>query len=126
MSIWRLANLTAYLLQCTEKKLAKKKENEARLALKAAKAAKAAATAPAGDKKAKKEKEKDKEDEAPFVNTTPKGDKKGAQPPAITYHPASHHAHKTSRSRWPAATTQLLSKLPGTTGGTLRATSLLS
>ena len=58
-----------------EKKLAKKKENEARLALKAAKAAKAAATAPAGEKKAKKEKEK--EEEAPFVNTTPKGEKKG-------------------------------------------------
>ena len=61
----------------TEKKLAKKKENEARLALKAAKAAKAAAAAPAGEsKKAKKEKEV-KEEEPEFVNTTPKGEKKG-------------------------------------------------
>ena len=56
--------------------MAKKKENEARLALKAAKAAKAAAAAPAGgEKKAKKEKAK--EEEAPFVNTTPAGEKKG-------------------------------------------------
>ena len=63
-----------------EKKLAKRKENEARLALKAAKAAKAAATAPAGEsKKAKKEKEV-KEEEPEFVNNTPKGEKKGTSP----------------------------------------------
>lgn len=70
-----LSSLTVRSHLRAEKKLAKKKENEARLALKAAKAAKAAATAPAGEKKAKKE--KGKEEEAPFVNTTPKGEKKG-------------------------------------------------
>ena len=68
-----------------EKKLAKQKENEARKAAKAAKAAKTAATAPAGgEKKAKKEKEK--EEEAPFVNTIPKGEKKGVF--AITLSPS--------------------------------------
>ncbi|OBZ72804.1 Valine--tRNA ligase, mitochondrial [Grifola frondosa] len=67
-----------------EKKAAKRKENEARLALKAA--AKASATIPSGEKKAKKEKEK--EEEAPFVNTTPKGEKKDlSQPMASGYNP---------------------------------------
>ncbi len=62
------------LIRIAEKKLAKKKENEARLALKAAKAA---AATPAGEsKKAKKEKEV-KEEEPEFVNTPPKGEKKG-------------------------------------------------
>lgn len=70
-----------------EKKLAKKKENEARLALKAAKAAKGAAAAPAGEpKKAKKEKEV-KEEEPEFVNTTPKGDKKGASVRSLVRNP---------------------------------------
>ncbi|OSD00306.1 hypothetical protein PYCCODRAFT_1437437 [Trametes coccinea BRFM310] len=77
----------APITKSAEKKLAKKKENEARLALKAAKAAKAAATAPAGgEKKAKKE--KGKEEEAPFVNNTPPGEKKDlSQPMASGYNP---------------------------------------
>ncbi|KAI0808098.1 tRNA synthetases class I-domain-containing protein [Fomes fomentarius] len=79
------------ITKSAEKKLAKKKENEARLALKAAKAAKAAATAPVGEKKAKKEKEK--EEEAPFVNSTPKGDKKDlSQPMASGYNPIAVEA----------------------------------
>ncbi|TFK80279.1 hypothetical protein K466DRAFT_504183 [Polyporus arcularius HHB13444] len=76
------------LTKSAEKKLAKQKEAEARKAAKASKAAKAATTAPpAGEKKAKKEKE-DKQEEAPFVNTTPKGEKKDlSQPMASGYNP---------------------------------------
>ena len=48
-------------------------EKEAKLA---AKQAKAASSTPAGEKKATAEKKKD-EGEVPFVNTTPKGEKKG-------------------------------------------------
>lgn len=54
------------------KREAKRLEKEAKLAAKAVKGP----AAPAGEKKAKIEKEK-KEEEAPFVNTTPKGEKKG-------------------------------------------------
>ncbi|KAI0086782.1 tRNA synthetases class I-domain-containing protein [Irpex rosettiformis] len=54
------------------KKEAKRLEKEAKLA---AKTAKIAASTPAGEKKAKAEKKKE-EEEAPFVNTTPKGEKK--------------------------------------------------
>ena len=49
-------------------------EKEAKLA---AKSAKVSAAPPAGEKKAKAEKEK-KQAEEEFVNTTPKGEKKGA------------------------------------------------
>ena len=55
------------------KKEAKRLEKEAKLA---AKQLKQAASAPAAEKKAKAEKEK-KTEEPPFVNTTPKGEKKG-------------------------------------------------
>lgn len=55
------------------KKEAKRLEKEAKLA---AKVAKVAASTPAAEKKAKAEKKKE-EEEAPFVNTTPKGEKKG-------------------------------------------------
>jgi len=55
------------------KKEAKRLEKEAKLA---AKAAKVPTAAPMGEKKAKVEKEK-KEEDAPFVNITPKGEKKG-------------------------------------------------
>jgi valyl-tRNA synthetase len=58
------------------KKRAKMLEMEAK---KAAKAAKAAAAAPAASKKPKAEKEKVEEEV--FVNTTPKGEKKGASIP---------------------------------------------
>jgi len=52
-------------------------EKEAKLAAKAVKNAAAnAAGAVTGEKKAKAEKKKEEED-APFVNTTPKGEKKG-------------------------------------------------
>jgi len=54
------------------KKEAKRLEKEAKLA---AKAAKAVATTPAGEKKAKEKAAK--EEVAPFVNMTPKGQKKG-------------------------------------------------
>jgi valyl-tRNA synthetase len=54
------------------KKEAKRLEKEAKLA---AKAAKAVASIPAGEKKAKEKVAK--EEVAPFVNTTPKGQKKG-------------------------------------------------
>lgn len=54
------------------KKKAKRLEKEAKLA---AKAAKAAPTAPAEEKKAKEKAAR--EEVAPFVNTTPKGQKKG-------------------------------------------------
>ncbi|KAI0067514.1 hypothetical protein BV25DRAFT_1961213 [Artomyces pyxidatus] len=66
------------------KKEAKRLEKEAKLA---AKVAKVAATTPAGEKKAKAEKEK-KEEEAPFVNNTPKGQKKDlSEPMASGYNP---------------------------------------
>jgi len=58
---------------CLAKKEAKRLEKEAKLA---AKAAKVPAPTPTGEKKAKVEKEK-KEEDAPFVNITPKGEKKG-------------------------------------------------
>jgi valyl-tRNA synthetase len=56
------------------KKEAKRLEKEAKLAAKALKTTTVTST---GEKKAKVEKEK-KEDEAPFVDNTPKGEKKGA------------------------------------------------
>lgn len=69
----------------TAKKEAKRLEKEAKLA---AKVAKVAATTPAGEKKAKAEKEK-KEEEAPFVNNTPKGQKKGAETDIVSINIAS-------------------------------------
>jgi hypothetical protein len=57
------------------KKEAKRLEKEAKLA---AKAANVTAVTRAGEKKVKAEKEK-KEEEISFVNTTPKGEKKGEQ-----------------------------------------------
>ncbi|KAH8105479.1 tRNA synthetases class I-domain-containing protein [Cristinia sonorae] len=66
------------------KKEAKRLEKEAKLA---AKALKTAAATPAGEKKVKAQKEK-KEEEAPFVNTTPKGEKKDlSEPMAAGYNP---------------------------------------
>lgn len=64
----------------TAKKEAKRLEKEAKYAAKAAKVT----AAPANEKKAKVEKVKEKEkveEEAPFVNTTPKGEKKGTPMP---------------------------------------------
>ncbi|KAH9932026.1 tRNA synthetases class I-domain-containing protein [Epithele typhae] len=86
------ADPAAPISKNAEKKKAKMKENEARLALKAAKAAKAAATATAGgEKKAKRDKEQ--EQEAPFVNTTPKGEKKDmSQPMPAGYNPIAVEA----------------------------------
>jgi hypothetical protein len=55
---------------CSAKKEAKRLEKEAKVAAKTAK------VVPAGEKKAKAEKAK-KEEEPEFVNTTPKGEKKG-------------------------------------------------
>ncbi|GJE94069.1 valyl-tRNA synthetase-like protein [Phanerochaete sordida] len=61
------------------KKEAKRLEKEAKLA---AKQAKVTATTPAGEKKAKAEKKKKEEEEVtPFVNTTPKGEKKDVTQP---------------------------------------------
>lgn len=60
------------------KKEAKRLEKEAKLA---AKQAKVAASTPAGEKKAKAEKKKKEEEETPFVNTTPKGEKKDVTQP---------------------------------------------
>lgn len=57
------------------KKLAKRLEKEAKLAMKAVKTPSGANTP--SEKKVKAEKKKE-EEEAPFVNTTPKGEKKGA------------------------------------------------
>ncbi|KAF4622017.1 hypothetical protein D9613_009170 [Agrocybe pediades] len=67
------------------KKEAKRLEKEAKLAAKAAKAGPAAAS----DKKPKAEKEKKEKDvEQPFVNTTPKGEKKDlSQPMSAGYNP---------------------------------------
>ncbi|KAF9050760.1 valine-tRNA ligase [Hymenopellis radicata] len=65
------------------KKEAKRLEKEAKLAAKALKNA----VKPESEKKVKVEKEK-KEEEAPFVNTTPKGEKKDlSQPMAAGYNP---------------------------------------
>lgn len=61
-------------LSILAKKEAKRLEKEAKLA---AKHLKQATSTPAGEKKAKADKEK-KEQEPAFVNTTPKGEKKGA------------------------------------------------
>jgi hypothetical protein len=64
-----------HLIHCHHypaKKEAKRLEKEAKLA---AKAAKAAPTAPAGEKKTREKAAK--EEVVPFVNTTPKGQKKG-------------------------------------------------
>ncbi|KAF9005426.1 tRNA synthetases class I-domain-containing protein [Cyathus striatus] len=67
------------------KKEAKRLEKEAKLAAKQAKAP----AAPATDKKAKADKKKDDE-EPPFVNTTPKGDKKDLSGPMPAgYNPAA-------------------------------------
>jgi valyl-tRNA synthetase len=60
-------------LHCTAKKEAKRLEKETKLA---AKTAKAAALTPAGEKRAKEKIAKS--EDAPFVNTTPRGKKKGA------------------------------------------------
>lgn len=65
--------LDGYLTSVIAKKEAKRLEREAKLA---AKTSKVAAATPAGEKKVKVEKEK-KEEEPAFVNTTPKGEKKG-------------------------------------------------
>lgn len=59
------------------KKLAKIREKQAKLAVKAASKTASGASTPAGEKKVKAEKKKEVEEE-PFVNTTPKGEKKGA------------------------------------------------
>ncbi|EGN97199.1 hypothetical protein SERLA73DRAFT_110363 [Serpula lacrymans var. lacrymans S7.3] len=68
------------------KKEAKRLEREAKLA---AKQVKQISSTPAGEKKAKAEKEK-KEDEAVFINTTPKGEKKDlSQPMASGYNPTA-------------------------------------
>lgn len=63
------------LTQDLAKKEAKRKEKEAKLAAKSIKNV----AKPASEKKVKVEKEK-KVEEAPFVNTTPKGEKKGPSP----------------------------------------------
>ncbi|KAF5368392.1 hypothetical protein D9758_002352 [Tetrapyrgos nigripes] len=72
------------------KKEAKRLEKEAKLAAKAVKNAAASAVgAVTGEKKAKAEKKKE-EEEAPFVNTTPKGEKKDlSQPMAAGYNPVA-------------------------------------
>lgn len=57
------------------KKEAKRLEREAKLAAKAAKQTVVAAAT--GEKKAKEKKERKEEEDVPFVNTTPKGEKKG-------------------------------------------------
>ncbi|KAL0066865.1 valine--tRNA ligase [Marasmius tenuissimus] len=73
------------------KKKAKQLEKEAKLAAKAVKNA-ATGVVGSGEKKAKAEKEK-KEEEAPFVNTTPKGEKKDlSQPMASGYNPQAVEA----------------------------------
>ncbi|KAI0258885.1 tRNA synthetases class I-domain-containing protein [Gloeopeniophorella convolvens] len=70
------------------KKEAKRLEKEAKLA---AKVAKVAAATPAGEKKAKEKAAK--EEEAPFVNTTPKGQKKDVSGPmAAGYNPIAVEA----------------------------------
>lgn len=78
-SVHRSGTVQAFTLihQYTVKRLAKNKEMEAIKAAKAAKSAKATATAPAGEKKVKEKKAREIE-EAPFVNDTPPGEKKGA------------------------------------------------
>lgn len=78
--VWRSDCALRWLLA---KKEAKRLEKEAKLA---AKTAKVGASTPAGEKKAKAEKAK-KEEEPAFVNTTPKGEKKGA---------CQHHTYKLS------------------------------
>ena len=70
---YTLQILNACIL-CLAKKDAKRLAKEAKFAAKSA--AKATTTAP-GEAKAKVAKPK-KEEEAPFVNTTPKGEKKGS------------------------------------------------
>ena len=61
------------------KKEAKRLEKKAKLAAKAVKAA-VTPSSGGGEKKAKGKKEKAEEEDAPFVNSTPKGHKKGACP----------------------------------------------
>jgi valyl-tRNA synthetase len=70
------------------KKEAKRLEKEAKLA---AKAAKAPAAAAAGEGKKAKAEKKEKEVEPEFVNTTPKGQKKGAR--CLQRHVSKYHAN---------------------------------
>lgn len=111
--------LTSDRLSIPAKKEAKRLEKEAKLA---AKHVKQAANTPAGEKKAKAEKEK-KEQEPAFVNTTPKGEKKGAiSSPSFLLR---NNAPQTCLSPWQVGTIQLRSNLLGTTGGRPRASSSL-
>ncbi|TFY51713.1 hypothetical protein EVG20_g10870, partial [Dentipellis fragilis] len=89
------------------KKEAKRLEKEAKLA---AKQTKSGANTPTGEKKAKAEKKKE-EEEPPFVNTTPKGEKKGAfldmsQPMANGYNPIAVEA------AWPSPEGQFVISAP--------------
>ncbi|KAH9840743.1 tRNA synthetases class I-domain-containing protein [Rhodofomes roseus] len=80
----------ASITKNVERKKAKRLEKEAKLA---AKVAMARATSSSGEKKAKPAKEKNKDEEAPFVNTTPKGDKKDvSQPMGSGYNPIAVEA----------------------------------
>ena len=103
------------------KKEAKRLEKETKLAAKAAKG-------PAGaEKKVKVDKvKKEGRDEVEFVNTTPKGGKKGTSFPN-SYLRMSQLLHliQTSRSQCHLATIPSLQSLHGTTGGRLKASSSL-
>ena len=123
------------------KKEAKRLEKEAKLAAKAAKAV--ATTTPAGEKKVKEKAAKD--EVAPFVNTTPKGQKKGEfvlhWTDAWSYcirrtlalgiewelFSTERHAHslplQICRGPWLQDTIRLLSKPPGTIGGSSKVSS---
>jgi hypothetical protein len=119
------------------KKEAKRLEKEAKLAAKAAKAVATATTStPAGEKKAKEKAAKD--GVVPFVNTTPKGQKKGEflghWEDAWSYcvwhifaldgaelFSTERHAYslllQICQGPWLLATIRLLSKPPGMIGG---------
>ena len=101
---------------CLAKKDAKRLAKEAKFAAKSA--AKATTTAP-GEAKAKVAKPK-KEEEAPFVNTTPKGEKKGSYNKLLV---SSYRLTQYFRSHPTFICLWLQSKRLGTTGGKSKASS---
>ena len=79
---------------------------------------------PAGEKKTKVKKEKKAED-APVVNITPKGKKKGKHLVFTAASDLLSDLHQTSLSQWLMVTIQLQLKLPVMTGGKAKTTYLL-
>jgi len=104
------------LTKSAQKKEAKRLEKEAKLAAKPPKAS------PSDNpKKQKEKKEKGQDVDLSYVETTPKGEKKGTLSLVFSMlTPLTNYYKKIYQSRWQQDTTPLLSSQRGTTGGTLR------